>query len=150
MVQVLETHKKVLGDNHPDTLTSMGNLALAYTEQGKHKEAENLHRTALEGREGKLGPDHPDTLSSVYCLAHFLATVQQYDESTGLYERASSGFESQLGADHPTTMACRKHFASMLLKWNKRQVLVEGHHETGSSDDAMVEQERGLSLMTLN
>jgi hypothetical protein len=29
-VQVMETRKRVLGDEHPNTLSSMGNLALTY------------------------------------------------------------------------------------------------------------------------
>lgn len=41
-VQVMETRKKVLGEEHPDTLTSMHNLALTYQKQGRRKEAEEL------------------------------------------------------------------------------------------------------------
>jgi hypothetical protein len=41
-VQVMETTKGVLGEEHPDTLTSMGNLASTYRNQGRWKEAEEL------------------------------------------------------------------------------------------------------------
>jgi hypothetical protein len=34
-VQVIETTKRVLGDEHPDTLTSMANLAATYRNQGR-------------------------------------------------------------------------------------------------------------------
>jgi hypothetical protein len=34
-VQVIETSKTKLGVNHPDTLTSMANLALTYQNQGR-------------------------------------------------------------------------------------------------------------------
>jgi hypothetical protein len=34
-VQVTETFKRVLGEEHPDTLTSMANLALTYRDQGR-------------------------------------------------------------------------------------------------------------------
>jgi hypothetical protein len=34
-VQVIETRKRVLGDEHPSTLTSMGNLASTYGKQGR-------------------------------------------------------------------------------------------------------------------
>ncbi|KAF2646947.1 hypothetical protein K491DRAFT_583690, partial [Lophiostoma macrostomum CBS 122681] len=33
-VQVMETRKRVLGDEHPDTLTSMNNLAFILKSQG--------------------------------------------------------------------------------------------------------------------
>jgi hypothetical protein len=34
--------KMVLGQEHPDTLTSIGNLASTYLNQGRWKEAEDL------------------------------------------------------------------------------------------------------------
>ncbi|KAJ0100736.1 hypothetical protein J7T55_000106 [Diaporthe amygdali] len=41
-VQVMETLKRVLGEEHPDTLTSMSNLASTYGNQGRWSEAESL------------------------------------------------------------------------------------------------------------
>jgi hypothetical protein len=41
-VQVMETRKRVLGQEHPDTLTSMANLASTYRNQGRWKETEEL------------------------------------------------------------------------------------------------------------
>ncbi|KAN0075017.1 hypothetical protein V8E54_007628 [Elaphomyces granulatus] len=41
-VQVMETRKTVLGPEHPDTLTSMHNLASTYRDQGRWTEAEKL------------------------------------------------------------------------------------------------------------
>ena len=43
-LQVLEVRQRVLGPEHPDTLLSMNNLALAMESQGKAAEAEALHR----------------------------------------------------------------------------------------------------------
>ena len=40
--QVMKTRKRVLGEEHPDTLASMGNLASTYQNQGRWKEAEKL------------------------------------------------------------------------------------------------------------
>lgn len=39
---------KVLGQEHPDTLTSIGNLASTYLEQGRLKEAEGLEVQLME------------------------------------------------------------------------------------------------------
>ncbi|OCK98037.1 uncharacterized protein K441DRAFT_654944 [Cenococcum geophilum 1.58] len=38
----METFKSVLGSEHPDTLTSIGNLASTFWNQGWRKEAEEL------------------------------------------------------------------------------------------------------------
>jgi hypothetical protein len=42
-VEVMERHRRVLGKEHPDTLTSMANLALTFWNQGRWKEAEDLN-----------------------------------------------------------------------------------------------------------
>ena len=68
-VQVIETRKRVLGAEHPDTLTSMGNLALTYGNQGRWKEAEELEVQVMETSLRVLGAEHPDTLTSMGNLA---------------------------------------------------------------------------------
>ena len=54
-VQVMETFKRVLGEEHPDTLTSMANLALTVWNQGRWKEAEELGVQVMETRKRELG-----------------------------------------------------------------------------------------------
>jgi hypothetical protein len=68
-VQVMQGMKRVLDDEHPDTLTSMGNLASTYWNQGRWDDAEKLDVQVMETRKTKLGADHPDTLSSMANLA---------------------------------------------------------------------------------
>lgn len=40
--RVLDERVKVLGDDHPDTLVSMSNLAIAYNSRGRRGEAGDL------------------------------------------------------------------------------------------------------------
>jgi hypothetical protein len=63
--QALQSGEKVLGREHPDTLTSMSNLASVLNSQGKYEEAEKMHRRALEMKEVMLGREHPSTLASM-------------------------------------------------------------------------------------
>ncbi|HXZ71784.1 MAG TPA: tetratricopeptide repeat protein, partial [Streptosporangiaceae bacterium] len=58
-----------LGPEHPDTLASWNNLAIAYQEVGRTAEAIRLHERALAGRVRALGAEHPDTLASRNNLA---------------------------------------------------------------------------------
>src|SRR4051812_2272258 len=67
---VMETRKRVLGQEHPSTLTSMANLASTYRNQGRWKEAEELDVKAMETRKRVLGQEHPDTLTSMANLAY--------------------------------------------------------------------------------
>src|SRR5436305_872701 len=67
--QALELRETVLGQEHPDTLKSMNNLAIVLEAQAKFKQAEEMHRQALELRETVLGQEHPKTLKSMSYLA---------------------------------------------------------------------------------
>ena len=60
---------RVLGAEHPDTLTGMANLASTYRNQGLWKEAEELFVQVIETRKRVLGAEHPDTLTSMNNLA---------------------------------------------------------------------------------
>ena len=48
IVQVMDMRKKVLGADHPETLTSMGNLAVTYRNQGRWNEAEQLEIQVMD------------------------------------------------------------------------------------------------------
>ena len=62
--------ERLLGPDHPDTLTSRNNLAIAYRDAGRAAEAIELHERTLADMERLLGPDHPDTLASRNNLAN--------------------------------------------------------------------------------
>jgi hypothetical protein len=64
----MESSLRLLGAEHPDTLTSMANLASIYRNQGQWREAERLEVQVLEKRKSLLGDEHPDTLTSMVNL----------------------------------------------------------------------------------
>jgi hypothetical protein len=53
--RVLAGREKVLGVDHPDTLTSVSYLASVLRDQGKYEQAEAMNRRALTAREKVLG-----------------------------------------------------------------------------------------------
>ncbi len=55
--QCYEMSKIVLGEDHPDLMMSMSNLALLYTHQGLFDKAKAMYEQSV------LGEDHPDTLA---------------------------------------------------------------------------------------
>ncbi|KAF4545517.1 Kinesin light chain, partial [Lasiodiplodia theobromae] len=57
--EVLALREKVLGKEHPNTLTSMHEVAYNLGKQGKYGEAEETHREVLALREKVLGKEHP-------------------------------------------------------------------------------------------
>ncbi|KAF2267719.1 TPR-like protein [Lojkania enalia] len=67
-VQVMEMRKRVLGDEHPDTLTSMANLAYTWKSQSQNKEAISLIEKCIKLQRQIHGPGHPDTVCSLTVL----------------------------------------------------------------------------------
>lgn len=65
----MDTLKTKLGVDYPFTLTSMANLALTFSNQGRWDEAEKLKVQVMETSKMKLGVDHPSTLTSIANLA---------------------------------------------------------------------------------
>lgn len=67
--QVLSAQLRVLGADHPDTLTTCSNLAVAHHALGHLEEAIRLDEQVLADRLRVLGADHPNTLSTRSNLA---------------------------------------------------------------------------------
>jgi Tetratricopeptide repeat len=75
----------VLGREHPDTLTTLNNLAIALYDQSKYAASELLYRQVLKGREKVLGREHPDTLTTLEDLADALELQGKHTEAEILY-----------------------------------------------------------------
>ena len=69
----------VLGENHPQTLNAMHNLAITYESQGKYYEAEVLLKQCLDRRKAVLGENHPETLSTMNNLADVYESQGKYN-----------------------------------------------------------------------
>ncbi|WP_230202861.1 FxSxx-COOH system tetratricopeptide repeat protein [Parafrankia discariae] len=65
----------LLGDDHPDTLTSAYTLAVALFARGDAQGARMLNEDTLTRRRRVLGDDHPDTFRSANGLAVVLAAL---------------------------------------------------------------------------
>jgi tetratricopeptide (TPR) repeat protein len=111
--RALAIQEKALGASHPDTATSLNNLAgLLYT-MGDYAEAQPLYERALAIYEQELGVNHPDTARSLNNLALLLYDTEEYSGALPLYERALAIYEQALGPDHPDTIAIRRNLAAL-------------------------------------
>ena len=70
--EALEGKRETLGDLHPSTLTSIGNLGGLMYSKGDLAAAEPFYREALKGRRETLGSRHPQTLTSINNLGKLL------------------------------------------------------------------------------
>jgi tetratricopeptide (TPR) repeat protein len=115
--QVMENRKRVLGAEHPDTLTSMANLASTFWNQGRWKEAEELEVQVIETRKMVLGAEHLDTLTSMNNLASIYTNQGRWKEAEELELQVIETHKRVIGAEHPDTLASIGNLASMF--WNQ-------------------------------
>jgi hypothetical protein len=73
---LIPDQERVLGLNHPDTLTTRGTEAAFTGACGDAAEALRLFTALLRDQEQVLGPDHPDTLNTRNNLAHWTAQLR--------------------------------------------------------------------------
>ena len=112
--RVLEVRKRVLGEEHPDTLRSMNDLASILQEQGDYAGARQLQESVLEAWKRVFGEEHPDTLTSMNNLAYMLVVHGDYAEARQLEERALEGQRRVLGEEHPDTLTSMNNLAVTL------------------------------------
>ena len=117
--QTLELKEKVLGREHPDTLSSMNNLAMVLEKQGNYIEAEEIHRQKLELKEKVLAREHPSTLGSMNNLATVLGQQEKYIEAEEIYRQTLELKEKVLGREHPSTLASMNNLATVLGQQEK-------------------------------
>ncbi|KAK4237112.1 kinesin light chain [Achaetomium macrosporum] len=110
-VQVMKTFKTKFGVDHPDTLTSMVNLAATLWNQGRWEEAEKLEVQVMEMHKTKLRADHPDTPRRMGNLALTYKKQGRWEEAEKLLVQVMETRKMKLGADHPDTLTSMANLA---------------------------------------
>jgi len=103
--------EEVVSVTDPVTLTSMGNLALTYSNQGRWKEAEELDVQVMEMRKMIMGPEHPDTLTSMHSLASTYRNQGRWKEAEELDVQVMEASLRVLGPEHPDTLTSMANLA---------------------------------------
>ncbi|MCX6594606.1 MAG: tetratricopeptide repeat-containing protein [Acidobacteria bacterium] len=106
--QVLAVMTRVLGPEHPNTLTSMNNLAETMGAQGDHAGARALHEQVLAVSRRVLGPEHLHTLTSMNNLAKTLVAQGDAVGARTLQEQVLAMLRRVLGPEHPHTLSSIK------------------------------------------
>ena len=103
-IQVIESSKRILGEEHPDTLSSLASLSTTYWNQGRWKEAEQLDIQVMESCKRIFGEEHPDTLSSMANLAATYRNQGHWKEAKHLEVQVMERCKRILGEEHPDTL----------------------------------------------
>jgi CHAT domain-containing protein/Tfp pilus assembly protein PilF len=103
-VDVLAERRRTLGDDDPETIWSIADLASVYVDLGRYPEAEPLFREAFDRRRKLFGEVHPDTLSSLQNLGALFEAVGRYADADQAYRQVLEKRRASLGDVHPDTL----------------------------------------------
>ncbi|KAF2802610.1 uncharacterized protein BDZ99DRAFT_468813 [Mytilinidion resinicola] len=118
----MKVRSRVLGQEHEDTLWSMGMVGSAYKLGGQWDAAEELEVQVMETREKKLGADHPSTLTSMANLASTYRNQGRWDAAEELFVQVMETRKKKLGADHPDTLTSMNNLA---ITWKEQGKVAE-------------------------
>ena len=107
-----EETAKMLGEEHPDTLTALNNLAYSFDAVGNRQVALELHEKCYEARVRVLGEEHPDTLGSLSNLAGSYDITGNRQKAAELREKCYEALKRVLGEEHPDTLTSLHNLAT--------------------------------------
>ncbi|KAJ2981238.1 hypothetical protein NUW58_g6735 [Xylaria curta] len=126
-IRATEILERVLGPTHPNTLTSMNNLAGIYNEQAQLDKAKSLCAKVMEIRKTVLGPEHPETLQSMSILSTIHWGQGQWKEAESLEMQAMEIRKTVLGPEHPDMLQAMANLATVYYsqdRWKEAQSLL--------------------------
>jgi tetratricopeptide (TPR) repeat protein len=158
--QVAADRRRTLGEEHPDTLQSMSELAHLRTVQGRLREAEELDRRILASRRRVSGLERPETLKAMTGLANVVSARGRPQEAETLNRQALEIARRTLGEEHLDTLMYQENLANALYEEGRpdeaekkyrevlavrRRVQGEGHPGTVAALNnlAILEYDRG-------
>ena len=113
---VLAARLRVLGADHPDTLTARHEIARMVSERGDHAGAEAEYRDVLAARLRVLGPDHPGTLVTRHAVAYEMAAQGDHAGAEAEYRDVLAARLRVVSPDHPDTLSVRHEIARMVAE----------------------------------
>jgi tetratricopeptide (TPR) repeat protein len=112
--QILQSSERVLGSDHPDTLSAMNNLAQTLYAQGHLAKSYELQEQVVEAMTRLMGKEHPDTLSAMDNLAQTLKAQGRLARAHELQEQVFEARTRLQGKEHPDTLSAMNNLAQTL------------------------------------
>ncbi len=148
--QTFALKKKVLGNEHPHTLTSMNNLARILNNQGKHKESEQIHRQTHVLMEKVLGNEHHHTLANINDLAAVFHNQGKFEEAEQMYRQTHVLLEKVLGNEHHHTLTNMSNVAGVLYDQGNFEEAEQIRRQTCILMEKVLGKEHPDTLISMN
>ena len=111
----LDTKFRVLGLNHPETVTTMSKLCALWLRQGRFEIVEPLQAHLLNFGREVFGPVHPSTLSTMASLAVTLDQLGRHKEAESTELQVLDLRKQTMGERHPSVYQA---MAQLAITWS--------------------------------
>ncbi|MER5379991.1 tetratricopeptide repeat protein, partial [Streptomyces sp. NPDC002688] len=111
---ILAHQPDILGDTHPETLSTLHELARVLHGLGELGQARDEFEAILAHQRDTLGDTHPDTLSTRYNLARALHDLGKLEQARDEFEAILAHERDTLGDTHPHTLITLHELARVL------------------------------------
>jgi tetratricopeptide (TPR) repeat protein len=148
--RALALRRRALGPDHPDTLTSMNNLARSYYEAGRLDESLSLSEEALPRLRSRLGAGHIDTLDALNNLASAYQATGRFADAVPLFEDLVAQRRSRLGPDEIDTLIAMDNLAGAYRDAGRIHDALPLYEETRRRFEARLGPDHPDTLVALN
>ena len=126
--EALEGKRRVLGDDHAETLVLINDTGNLLSSMGRLQEAESFFREVLTRRRRALGEDHPHTLFSLDNMCGVLMAMRRFEEAEQLRLESFRGRLDRHGPGDAKTVAAIERLVAFYTTWDEADP-GKGHEE---------------------
>lgn len=147
---VCEARERILGPEHPDTLTAQSNLASSYSQMGDKRKALELREHVLTYRKRILGEEHPDTIKSMGILAISYSNVGRDQEALELRRHVYEVTLRAFGEEHPSSLSAMSSFADSLEDVGEYEKALELYRQSLALKRKLLGEHHPQTFTTMN
>lgn len=122
-------HRRILGEDHHNTLTVCGRLASEVARAGRLRDAIAAYRELVPRMTAVLGPADPDTLAARGNLARYLGEAGDLEEAVSAHRELVADVRAALGPDHPHNLTARAELARWLGEAGRLAEAISSYEE---------------------
>jgi serine/threonine protein kinase/Tfp pilus assembly protein PilF len=148
--KALAIRRQELGNDHPDTLAAMNELAGGCEAAAQFNRAISLYQEVLQARRTHLGAEHLETLRAMNDLAHPYLETGQLDRARPLLEQVLRVRRVKLGDDDPETLVSMNNLAVVYLSAGQSNRAILLHEQALQAARARLGDDHPSTLIHLN
>ena len=148
--RIVDYYTKKNGEENPETLTHINNLAVSCNETGNHQMALELHEKVYKLRCQIFGDESPFSLASLNNLANSYDNLGQHQKALELNEKLYTLNCRILGDEHPDTLTSLNNLSYSYSRLGYRQRTLELKKKTYDQRCRVLGCEHPDTLISLN